>query len=244
MRRRHGSLLNGHSAEVAGEVLHDVRADFRRALVSGILALVLLVAGGYLPELHTPGLRGRLITAGLAIAFAVFGAAATRAVATGMARVAGHTSPAAAAATRVLVILFGYLLVGLAALDLLSVPVQHLLVGGAITGVVVGVAAQQPLSNLFAGLLFLVTRPVAVGHSVRVHSGALGGPLEGTITDIGLIYTTLHCDPDVVLIPNAALLNSALRSTPTAAGATDQQWARRPSATDTGTDTDAMSKPV
>ncbi len=232
--RQHGSLLNGHRAELAGEVLHAVRADFRRGLVCGILALVVLVADGYLPELlHTPGWRTRLITTGLATAFAILGVAATRGVATGMARAASHTSPAAAAATRVLVILFGYLLVLLATLDLLSVPLQHPLVGSAVTGVVVGVAAQQPLSNLFAGLLFLITRPVAVGHSVRVHSGALGGPLEGTITDIGLIYTTLHSDPDTVLIPNAALLNSAQRSTAPTAGDTDQQSTSRPPPTDT-----------
>jgi hypothetical protein len=48
-----------------------------------------------------------------------------------------------------------------------------------------------------------------------VHSGALGGPLEGKIADIGLIYTTLRSDSDTVLIPNAALLNSALRYTDT-----------------------------
>ena len=86
------------------------------------------------------------------------------------------------------------------------------------------------MSNLFAGLLFLITRPVAVGHSVRVHSGALGGPLEGTITDtdIGLIYTTLHSDPDTVLIPNAAPLNSALRSTAPTEGNTGYQSTSRP----------------
>jgi small-conductance mechanosensitive channel len=223
-----------------------VRADFRRALVAGVLALVLLIAAGYLPELHTPGWRARLLTAGLAIAFAILGVVATRAVATGMARAASHTSPAAGAATRVLVILSGYLLVLLAVLDLLNVPVQHLLVGGAVTGVVVGVAAQQPLSNLFAGLVFLITRPVAVGHSVRVHSGALGGPLEGTIIDIGLIYTTLHSDPDTVLIPNAALLNSALRSTVTVSDVTDQRSSgglSRPEA-GAGPDADTGGEPV
>jgi small-conductance mechanosensitive channel len=245
VRHRPGSLLSGHRAEVAGEVLQAVRGDFRRAFVAGFVALVVLVAAGYLPELHSPGGRTRLITAVLALAFAILGVVATRAAASGMARAASHTSPAAGAATRVLVILSGYLLVLLAVLDLLSVPVQHLLVGGAVTGVVVGVAAQQPLSNLFAGLLFLITRPVAVGHSVRVHSGALGGPLEGTITDIGLIYTTLHSDPDTVLIPNAALLNSALRSTGTVADVADQRSTDPlpPPETHTGPDSDTGGEP-
>jgi small-conductance mechanosensitive channel len=178
--------------------------------------------------MHAAGLRARLVTAGLAAAFAVLGVLTVRSVASGMARAASHTSPAAGAATRVLVILSGYLIVLLATLDLFNVPLQHLLVGSAVTGVIVGVAAQQPLSNLFAGLLFLVTRPVAVGHSVRVHSGALGGPLDGTITDIGLIYTTLHSESDTVLIPNAALLNAALRST----ASTEQKPTTEPPSTE------------
>jgi small-conductance mechanosensitive channel len=36
---------------------------------------------------------------------------------------------------------------------LLAVPVQHLLLGGALTGVVVGIAAQPALGNVFAGLV-------------------------------------------------------------------------------------------
>jgi len=101
------------------------------------------------------------------------------------------------------------------------VPWQQLLVGGAVTGVIAGIAAQQPLSNLFAGVQLLLARPFVVGQSVRVHSGALGGPLEGVVTDISLIYTTLCQDQDVVRIPNAALLNSALRSGPTTHTDTD-----------------------
>jgi small-conductance mechanosensitive channel len=64
----------------------------------------------------------------------------------------------------------------LGTLALLTIPVQQLLVGGALTGVIVGIAAQQPLSNLFAGLVLLITRPLAVGQWVGIHSGALGGP--------------------------------------------------------------------
>jgi hypothetical protein len=38
-------------------------------------------------------------------------------------------------------------------LSMLSVPVGHLLLGGAIAGVVLGIAAQQSLGNVFAGLV-------------------------------------------------------------------------------------------
>lgn len=80
----------------------------------------------------------------------------------------------------------------LGTLGLLTIPVQQLLVGGALTGVIVGIAAQQPLSKLFAGLVLLITRPLAVEQWVRIHSGALGGPLEGSVIEMGLIYTTLQ----------------------------------------------------
>jgi small-conductance mechanosensitive channel len=209
-----GASLNGHSKDAALDVLHaGLRGDVRRALIAAVLALVAFAAGSNLGGLHAPQLRDRLIAAGLALMFAVFGVITTRCAARGLARAASHTSPGAGAATRLLCVLFGYLIVGGGTLGLLTVPWQHLLVGGAVTGVVAGIAAQQPLSNLFAGLVLLLARPVSVGRSLRVHSGALGGPHDGTITDIGLIYTTLHNDSETLLIPNAALLGSALRCT-------------------------------
>lgn len=193
-----------------------LRTDFRRGLAAGLLAVAALAAGSNLGGLHAPELHVRLIAIGLAAAFAVLGVIATRSAAHGVARAASHTSPGAGSAAQLLCALVGYLVVLGATLGMLTLPWRHLLVGGAITGVIAGIAAQQPLSNLFAGLLLLVARPVVVGQWVRVHSGALGGPLEGTIADISLIYTTLHSDQDVLRIPNAALLGSALRSSPPA----------------------------
>jgi small-conductance mechanosensitive channel len=211
-----GSSRPGHlpAAEV---VRRQLRSDFRRALVAGLLAVIVLAVGSNLGGLHAAELRLRLIAVGLAAGFAILGVIATHGVANGLARAAAHTSPGAGSATRLLCVLTGYLVVLGGTLGLLTVPWQQLLVGGAVTGVIAGIAAQQPLSNLFAGVQLLVARPFVVGQSVRVHSGALGGPLEGVVTDISLIYTTLHQDDDVVRIPNAALLNSAIRSIPFAA---------------------------
>jgi len=76
-------------------------------------------------------------------------------------------------------------------LTLLRVNLGNLLVGGAITGVVVGIAAQQTLGNFFAGLVLLFARPYVPGHRVKISSGAMGGPFEGVITGSGLMYTTI-----------------------------------------------------
>jgi small-conductance mechanosensitive channel len=98
----------------------------------------------------------------------------------------------------------------LAVLGMLAVPLGHLLVGGAITGVVVGIAAQQSLSNIFAGLLLLLARPYVVGEEIRVNSGALGGPFDGVVTDMDLLYTTLLTDEGPIRLPNAGLLAAAV----------------------------------
>ena len=69
----------------------------------------------------------------------------------------------------------GYLIVALTAMDLFALPVGNLLVGGAVTGMILGIAAQQSLSNVFAGLVLLFARPYIPGETVRIRSGALGG---------------------------------------------------------------------
>jgi small-conductance mechanosensitive channel len=199
-----------------------LRPDFRRALVAGALALTALTVGSTLGGLHAPELRLKLIVIGLAVVFAFFGLVTARSTANQVARAARHASIATAATIRVLCLLLGYLVVFLGTLALLTIPVQQLLVGGALTGVIVGIAAQQPLSNLFAGLVLLITRPLAVGQWVCIHSGALGGPLEGSVIELGLIYTTLSTGHEILHIPNSGLLNAALRA-PTTPTSADQE---------------------
>ena len=44
----------------------------------------------------------------------------------------------------------GYLILICAELGLLDVPIDHLLVGAGLAGIVLGIAAQQSLGNVFA----------------------------------------------------------------------------------------------
>lgn len=71
---------------------------------------------------------------------------------------------------------------------------SQLLLGGAVTGVIVGIAAQQSLGNVFAGLVLILSRPFDVGDLIAVRSGALGGQLEGRVVEMGLVYVTLDSD--------------------------------------------------
>ena len=59
--------------------------------------------------------------------------------------------------------------------EVAGVTPQALAAGGAFTAVVLGLAAQQTLGNLFAGMVLLSARPFRVGERVRLQAGAVGG---------------------------------------------------------------------
>jgi small conductance mechanosensitive channel len=94
----------------------------------------------------------------------------------------------------------------LLALGIAGVNSGSLIAGGAFTAVVLGLAAQQTLGNLFAGLVLITARPFRVGERIRLQAGALGGVLEGVVSSLGLLYTTLARGEDRIMIPNTGVL--------------------------------------
>jgi len=96
------------------------------------------------------------------------------------------------------------------ALRVAGLSPRELAVGGAFTAVVVGLAAQQTLGNLIAGTVLLSAQPFRVGDRIRLQAGNLAGQLEGTVTTLGLLYTTLQQGGDDILVPNSAVLSSAI----------------------------------
>jgi len=98
----------------------------------------------------------------------------------------------------------------LAALRIAGLRPQTLAVGGAFTAVVLGLAAQQTLGNLIAGMVLLSARPFRVGERVRLQAGAVGGSVEGIVSSLGLLYTTLSRGDDRIMIPNNVVLGSAV----------------------------------
>jgi small conductance mechanosensitive channel len=102
----------------------------------------------------------------------------------------------------------GYAIVVLWTLSALGVGIQALLLGGALTGVVLGIAAQQTLGNIFAGLVLLVVRPFTVGQ-VTVLKSSLG-EYDGVVENIGLFYVSIQTATGRVDIPNAVALASAV----------------------------------
>jgi small conductance mechanosensitive channel len=82
--------------------------------------------------------------------------------------------------------------------------------GGAVTAIILGLAAQQTLGNLFAGVVLLSAHPFGIGDRVRFQSGGVGGQVDGIVVGLGLLYTTLARGQDQVLVPNSVVLNSAV----------------------------------
>jgi small-conductance mechanosensitive channel len=98
----------------------------------------------------------------------------------------------------------------LIALRIAGLTPRTLAVGGAVTAVVIGLGAQTTIGNLFAGLLLLSVQPFRVGERVRLQAGNLAGQLEGTVTQLGLLYVTLAQGDDVILVPNNTVVTAAI----------------------------------
>jgi small-conductance mechanosensitive channel len=96
------------------------------------------------------------------------------------------------------------------ALSVAGLSASAVVAGSAFTAVVVGLAAQQTLGNLFAGMVLLSARPFRVGELVRLQAGAVGGVVEGIVSELGLLYTTLSRGEDRIMVPNSVVLAAAV----------------------------------
>jgi small-conductance mechanosensitive channel len=97
-----------------------------------------------------------------------------------------------------------------AALRIAGLTPRALALGGAVTAVITGLAAQQTLGNLIAGMVLLSARPFHVGERVRLQGGGLAGTLEGVVSSLGLLYTTFADGGDPIMVPNSVVLSVAV----------------------------------
>ncbi|HXP18027.1 MAG TPA: mechanosensitive ion channel domain-containing protein [Streptosporangiaceae bacterium] len=154
---------------------------------------------------------GHVITIAGAAAFCVLGLVSAFGFATWARSMLQTVIGAAYAAVgRYVMVLAGISVVAIVTLAMLSFPVKQLVVGGAVTGVLISIAAQQSLANLFAGVMLQFARPFRVGDRVRVRSGALAGTIEGTVTEFSITYVRLETAEGQVLLPNAQVLAAAV----------------------------------
>ena len=96
------------------------------------------------------------------------------------------------------------------ALDVAQIRPRALVLGGAATAVVLGLAAQQTLANVIAGTVLLNARTFRVGEPIRLQGGGLAGSVEGVVSSLGLMYTTLARGADTIMVPNSVVLSVAV----------------------------------
>ncbi len=118
--------------------------------------------------------------------------------------------PATAGTVGFLIRLATIALALLVALRVAGIEAKELALGGAFTAVIFGLAAQQTLGNLIAGTVLLSARPFRVGERVRLQGGPLAGQIEGTVSSLGLLYTTFATGEDSMMVPNSVVLNVAI----------------------------------
>jgi small-conductance mechanosensitive channel len=147
----------------------------------------------------------------VAIALVVIGWAIAR----DFGRFAGPTflrrmDPATAGTVGFVVRLLLVVAVVVVALSVAGANLRAIAVGGGFAAVIVGLAAQQTLGNAFAGMVLLSARPFRVGERVRLQAGAVGGTVEGIVSSLGLLYTTLTAGADQIMIPNSVVLSAVV----------------------------------
>ena len=95
---------------------------------------------------------------------------------------------------------------------LLVIPQVRAVAGGllassAVIGIVVGFASQRTLGNFVAGLLIAFNQPLRLGDNVVIDN------TEGTVEEIGLIYTFVRAENgDRLVIPNEKLASDTIRN--------------------------------
>jgi small conductance mechanosensitive channel len=189
------------------------RAGARRGLGGAVIVLVLiaavLIAFGKRKDLFAGyGLEARIGTIALLV---ILGWALARQLGRGLGpALYRRLDPGTAGTIGFLVRLLTILIVFIVALRIAGLKPGTLAVGGAFTAVVVGLAAQQVLGNLLAGIVLLSNRPFRVGERIRLQGGPVAGQTEGVVGQLGLFYTTLVSGADRILVPNGILLQCAV----------------------------------
>jgi small-conductance mechanosensitive channel len=189
-----------------------------------LIAIGALTVGSLLGKVHGSKVEPKVVLWVSAVVFVVFGVATTRRLARWFEQEVNIRSRTGSGrAFRVVVGIVGYTVVVLATLGLISVPLGHLLVGGAIAGVILGIAAQQVLGNVFAGIVLLLARPFRLGDHIRIRSGSLGGEFDGIVRAMNLTYVLVRTEQGLLNVPNASMLAAAVgpwkKPSPTAAQA-------------------------
>ena len=205
-------IFDNHGWHNVGRARELSARALRRARVETVIVIVLVAAtiGIYVlrQELFGVDVPVRIAAAG---ALMIFGIVLARDIG----RLLGPTlfrrmDPGTAGTVGFLIRLFFAVVAALVALRVAGVTNANLVPAAAALSILLGLAAQQTLGNVFAGIVLLSARPFKVGDRVRLQGGDLAGEMEGTIASLGLLHTVLSNGDDSIMVPNRSVLNVAI----------------------------------
>jgi small conductance mechanosensitive channel len=188
-------------------------ATARRGRGGALLALA-LIAGVLVLFSERKSLLpgyGQAVRIGTVISLILLGWVLARSLAQGLApSLYRRLEPGTAGTIGFLLRLLTIVVATAVALRIAGIQATTLAVGGGFTAVVVGLAAQQVLGNMLAGLVLITNRPFRVGERVRLQGGVLAGQTDGVVGQQGLFYTTLVNGADRIMVPNGVLIQCAV----------------------------------
>lgn len=190
---------------------HELEARSPGRALGGLLVALTVIAAVLVVYYHRhellPG-YGPWVRAATVIILIIVGSAGSHWLVRWISpRLFRRVDPATAGTAGFLIRLLAMAAVVILALRIAGVTAATLAVGGAFTAIVLGLAAQQTLGSLFAGIVLQSTRPFRVGERVRLVGGALAGSIEGTVSSLGLFYATLVQGADRLQVPNSVLIS-------------------------------------
>ncbi len=210
-------MLEGRQIDLSAQV---ERVKRKTRPWRAIIALMLAAAAGVVSHnayylFHASDVTYRAVRYSMAAAFCFFGSVATYSLA-GKARelLEPKAGISHSAVVRYAILLVGAFTTLIITLVLFGIPVGQLVLGGALTSVFVGIAAQQALGNVFAGLVLMLARPFHIGEAVRLRAGSLGGTIDGVVFEIGITYVRIDTGGTVVAVPNSQVLSAVVGPIP------------------------------
>ncbi|EHH2451687.1 mechanosensitive ion channel [Vibrio vulnificus] len=90
------------------------------------------------------------------------------------------------------------------ALSKLGFEIGTLVASLGLTGFALGFALKDAISNLVAGIMMALYKPIKLGDTVEITGS------KGVVVDLNLRYITIKADGMTHLIPNSLLLNNKL----------------------------------
>jgi small-conductance mechanosensitive channel len=95
--------------------------------------------------------------------------------------------------------------VALSQFDQIKRLATAILASSAVLGLVIGLAARQPLGNMVAGVIVAITQPIRIGDRISFEE------VTGRVDDLTLSYTYIDPgDGDLVVIPNEKIVSGTV----------------------------------